>query len=47
MDKVLVKPTWGLAWGLFWRWFIISSVLYVPLIAAIVIPNVARFIGGG
>jgi len=23
MDKTEVKPTWGLAWGLFWRQFLI------------------------
>ncbi|MBE9482065.1 MAG: hypothetical protein IMY88_00080 [Chloroflexi bacterium] len=24
MDKVEVKVTWGLAWSLFWRWFLIQ-----------------------
>ena len=24
MDKVVVKPTWALAWGLFWRTFLIG-----------------------
>lgn len=28
MDKTEVKPTWSLAWGLFWRQFLISLGIY-------------------
>jgi uncharacterized membrane protein len=31
MEKVVVKPTWQLAWGLFWRMFLI--VLGIEAIA--------------
>jgi len=27
-EKLAVKPTWGLAWGLWWRIFLISLGLY-------------------
>lgn len=29
MDKVEVKPTWGLAWGIFWRMTLIGWGIYV------------------
>ena len=35
-DKVVVKPTWGLAWGLFWRQLLIMLGFY-GIIAGIVI----------
>ena len=28
MEKVEVKPTWQLAWGLVWRMFLISLGIY-------------------
>ena len=28
MEKVVVKPTWQLAWGLVWRIFLISLGIY-------------------
>ena len=28
MDKVVVKPTWQLAWGLFWRTGLITLGIY-------------------
>jgi len=27
VDKVVVKPTWALAWGLFWRYFLITLAI--------------------
>jgi len=28
MDKIVVKPTWSLAWGLCWRWLLITLGIY-------------------
>jgi len=28
MEKVTVKPTWALAWGLFWRMALITLGIY-------------------
>jgi len=36
MDKVVAKPTWALAWGLFWRYTIIYS-LFSLVIGAIIV----------
>ena len=35
IEKVIVQPTWGLAWGLMWRMFIIYLIraAFVALIA--------------
>lgn len=30
--KYVVKPTWGLAWGLFWRILLISLLFYIPIV---------------
>ena len=30
-DKVVVKPTWGLTWGLFWRQLLITLGLIAVL----------------
>jgi len=38
-DQVEVKPTWRLAWGLFWRTFLISlgvmAIIYLIMFAVI------------
>jgi hypothetical protein len=38
-DQVEVKPTWRLAWGLFWRWFLIGlgvyAIIWLIIIAVI------------
>ena len=31
MDKVVVKPTWALAWGIFWRLFLITLGIYAVI----------------
>jgi len=38
-EQVAVKPTWGLAWGLWWRWFLLSLLIggIIYLIAFVVI----------
>ena len=28
-----IKPTWRLAWGLFWRFFLISLGIYAVIVA--------------
>jgi len=30
-EKVQVKPTWGLAWGLWWRMFLITLGIWVVI----------------
>ena len=30
-EKVVVKPTWGLAWGLWWRMFLIGLGITVVI----------------
>lgn len=27
--SVPIKPTWSLAWGLFWRWLILAFLAYI------------------
>ena len=31
MEKVVVRPTWQLAWGLCWRFWIITLGIYVVI----------------
>jgi len=31
MDEMDVKPTWGLAWGLWWRYMLITLGLYAVI----------------
>ena len=45
MDKTEVKPTWGLAWGLFWRCSlmylgisIVLGIIWFFVLAALIIP---------
>ena len=28
-----MEPTWGLAWGLWWRWALLGLVVGIPLAA--------------
>ena len=35
MDKVVVKPTWQLAWGLVWRMILISLGIYAIIIGVL------------
>ena len=47
MDKVEVKPTWGLAWGLWWRMFLIGlgvSVVIWLILFIVVGAAIAPFI---
>jgi hypothetical protein len=54
-DKVDVKPTWRLAWGLFWRILLIylginvalGVILYFTVVSAFIIPWLAAFFAGG
>ncbi len=36
-EKVIVKPTWGLAWGLMWRMFLIGLAPYTAIFILIVV----------
>jgi hypothetical protein len=40
-----VKPTWGLAWGLWWRWFLISLGIFVVIGAILCILVLVGVIG--
>jgi hypothetical protein len=49
MEEIEVKVTWRLAWGLFWRWFLIQlgisivlGIIWFFVLAAIFVP----FMGG-
>ena len=37
MDKVEVKPTWQLAWGLWWRIFLIGLGIYLVILLPILL----------
>ena len=34
MDKVTVKPTWGLAWGMWWRLLLIN-LAFIAIIVGV------------
>jgi len=36
-DQVEVKPTWRLAWGLFWRMFLISLGVYAIIVVIVLV----------
>jgi hypothetical protein len=40
-DRVEVKPTWRLAWGLVWRIFLISLGIYAVIFLIIVLVGVS------
>jgi len=40
-DKVEVKPTWRLAWGLFWRFFLINLGIYAVIFLIILLVGVS------
>jgi len=50
MDKAEVKPTWGLAWGLWWRVMLISLGIYavigIPVALIVGASALAPFRGG-
>jgi len=53
-DQVQVKPTWRLAWGLFWRMFLIYLGISVVVggifyftVWALIVPWITTLSGGG
>ena len=48
MEKVVVKPTWQLAWGLTWRYFLIwlgISAIIWGIMFAVVGPAIFGWLG--